>query len=574
MTSFEQTCAAIEAGAKPDGERLHDLFRAEWDYTTREYPEEATLAGYPGQNGRWTDLSTEAVDRRKRELKAPLKALLSINREKLTEEDRLSYDLFRYNYEMAIEGSQFPSEYLRISQMDGAHQTLSIILDAMPKFTLHDFEDIISRLKAFGTSVDQTMALLDKGLAEGVTTPKVTLGYVLQQLDSLIAPGPEDNPVLEPLRDFPSTLPRQELEQLRSAARDAFRKETLPALRRLREYLSGRYIPDSRETIAIRDLPQGPQWYDYCVRYMTTTRLSPREIHETGLSEVRRIKAEMENCRRESGFQGSCEEFFHFLRTDPRFYFDNEEQLVSGYRDVCKKADPELIRIFGKLPRQPYGVKPIPEYLAKYQPAAFYQRGSNKAGRPGYFLVNTTEIGSRPKWEMETLALHEAVPGHHLQIALSDEIENAPEFRKHVFYGAYIEGWALYAESLGYEMGFFRDVYSRFGQLTNEIWRAVRLVVDTGIHAMGWSRQKAIDYFYENAATSEHNAVVEIDRYIVMPAQALTYKLGQLRIRGLRESAEKNMGARFNLRAFHDEVLRHGAIPLDMLETLITNWAV
>lgn len=571
-TSFEKTCAALETGARPDSERLNDLFRAEWDYTIREYPEEATLAGYPGQNGRWTDLSPEAVARRKRELHAPLKTLLTINRDKLAAEERLSYDVFRRRYELAVEGSRFPSEYLQITQMEGVQQILVRVLDAMPKFSLTDLQDFVARLNAYGVLVDQTITLLEMGMAAGVTAPKITQGHVLNQINDLLAPQPDESPVLESLNDLPPSLPENETTRLRASALEALRTVVLPALSRLREFLSGRYIPCSRGTIAMRDLPDGAEWYDFTVRNMTTTRLTPREIHEIGLNEVKRINGEMERTIKDSGFRGSCEEFFKFLRNDPRFYYDTGEDLLAGYRDICKKADPELIRLFGMLPRQPYGVKPVPEYLAKSQPAAFYERGSFSAGRPGYFLVNLSEIRSRPKWEMETLALHEAVPGHHLQIALADEMENVPDFRRNSYYGAYIEGWALYAESLGCEMGFFRDVYSRFGHLTSEMWRAVRLVVDTGIHAFGWGRRQAIDYFYENASSSEHNAVVEVDRYIVLPAQALTYKIGQLKIRELRERAAQQLGGGFDLRAFHDELLRHGAIPLDIFEALVKEW--
>lgn len=571
-TPFEQTCEALRYSARPDSERLQELFRAEWDYRMGEYPEEATFAGHPGGNDRWTDLSLDAIKRRKRELHAPLRVLLSINRENLNGEQRLSYDLLRYNYESAVEGSRFPSEYLQVTQMDGVQQTLVRVLDAMPKFTLRDARDFVARLNSFGALVDQTIALLEKGIAEGVTTPKIALGYVLRQIDNLLARGPEDSPVIEPWKDFSPALPEKEMAELRHAAGEALRTAVIPALRRLRTFIAGKYMPGARETIAMRDLPGGAEWYDFAVRSLTTTRLSPREIHEIGLSEVSRIHLEMEKVIRDSGFEGSCEEFLEYLRTDSRFCYDRKEDLLAGYRNICKKADPELIKIFGTLPRQPYGIKPIPEYAAKSQPAAFYEPGSTKAGRPGYFLVNTSQLKSRPQWEMESLALHEAVPGHHLQIALADEIENAPEFRRRAFYGAFIEGWALYAESLGYEMGFYRDVHSRFGQLTSEMWRAVRLVVDTGIHAMGWSRRQAIDYFYENAASSKHNAVVEVDRYIVLPAQALTYKIGQLKIRGLREWAARELGDRFDLRSFHDETLRHGSIPLDILESLIKEW--
>lgn len=573
MTPFEQTCFGLEKSSKPDSERLQELFRVEWEYTMKEYPEFATQVGHPGLNNRWTDLSTEAVARRKREVQAPLKALLSIKRDNLAREEQLSYDLFRHNYEMAIEEARFPSECLRITHIEGVQQSLFQILDAMPKFTVRDFQDFVARLNSFGVLVDQTTALLEKGLASGVTTPKIALGYVLQQIDNLLAPGVEENPVLKLINDFPSSLPENDIKELRQAAAEALRNNALPAMRRLRAFMAGNYMPNARETIAMKDLPDGGDWYEFTVRHLTTTRLSPREIHDMGLSEVSRIHREMDKAIEDSGFQGSCPEFLDYLRTEPNFFYKRAEDLLTGYRDVCKRAEPELVKIFGLLPRQTYGVKPIPEYFAKSQPAAFYQPGSLKAGRPGFFLVNTSELRSRPKWEMETLTLHEAVPGHHLQIALADEIENVPEFRKHAFYGAYIEGWALYAESLGYEMGFFRDIYSRFGQLTNEMWRAVRLVVDTGIHALGWSRQQAIDYFFENAASSMHNAIVEIDRYIVLPGQALTYKTGQLKIRNLREWAERKLDSRFDLRSFHDEVLRHGAIPLDVLEDIIKKWA-
>lgn len=572
-TRYEEACAAIESGAKPDSERLRELFQTDWDYNMREYPEEATYCGFPGQNDRWTDLSLEAIERRKRELHAPLRALLKINKEKLAPEEQLSHELFRYKCEMEIENSRFSSEYLRINHIWGLQHSLTNVLDMAPKFTLKDIADIVSRLNSFGRITEQTVVLLEKGLASGITTPKVTLGHVLTQIDNLLSAGPEESPVLEPIKDLPSSLPEAEARKLRADAQEALAAEVLPALARLKRFLSETYIPAARDTIAWSDLPGGAEWYAFTVRYLTTSRLSPREIHEAGLAEVERINTLMEETVREAGFDGSCEEFFRLLRSEPRFYYDREEDLLAGYRDLCKRVDPELIRIFGTLPRQPYGVKPVPDYMAKSQPAAFYQGGSVRAGRPGYFLVNTSELKSRPKWEMEALALHEAVPGHHLQIALAAEMESVPEFRKYSFYGAFIEGWALYAEGLGYELGLYRDVYSRFGQLASEMWRAVRLVVDTGLHAFGWSRQRAIDYFYDNAASSEHNAIVEVDRYLVLPAQALTYKIGELKIRELRQWASRTSGGSFDLRAFHDEVLRHGALPLDVLEGLIRKWA-
>ncbi len=308
------------------------------------------------------------------------------------------------------------------------------------------------------------------------------------------------------------------------------------------------------------------------MRQQTTTDLTPQQIHDIGLREVARIRAEMEALIPTTGFQGSFDEFVRFLRTDPRFFFDKPEDLVSAYRDIAKRADPELTRLFGRLPRLPYGVIAVPAYAEKSTTTAYYEGGAPAAGRPGYYFVNTYDLKARPKWEMEALTLHEAVPGHHLQTALAQEMEGVPEWRRHDDHTAFTEGWGLYAESLGGEMGFYQDPYSKFGQLTYEMWRAVRLVVDTGMHSLGWSRDRAIEYFKANAPKTEHDIVVEIDRYIVWPGQALAYKIGELKIKELRALAEKELGAKFDVRAFHDEVLGRGSVPLDVLDAKIRGW--
>jgi len=319
-------------------------------------------------------------------------------------------------------------------------------------------------------------------------------------------------------------------------------------------------------------LPDGAAWYALRVRQYTTTSLTPAAIHQLGLSEVKRIRAQMDSVIASTGFTGSFAEFSRFLRTDPRFFFTDSASLVQGYRDIAKRVDPGLIRLFGRLPRLPYGVTTIPSYTARSQTTAYYQPGSPDAGRPGWYYVNTYDLKSRPKWEMEALSLHEAVPGHHLQIALSQEMTAVPEFRRYGGYTAFVEGWGLYAESLGPELGLYEDPYFKFGQLTYEMWRAVRLVIDTGIHSMGWSRQQAIDFFKENAPKAEQDITVEVDRYIVWPGQALAYKIGQLKIRELRDSAASALGSKFDVRAFHDAVLENGALPLDLLEARIREW--
>jgi uncharacterized protein (DUF885 family) len=383
---------------------------------------------------------------------------------------------------------------------------------------------------------------------------------------------PQKSTFLKAFAEFPSGIPEPEQARLKKEAATALKEKVVPAYGKLHEFLIAKYIPGARESIAMGDLPDGKAWYAYNVRTRTTTSLTPQQIHELGLSEVKRIRAEMDKVIQQSGFKGDFNAFLKFLRTDPQFYYTSADELVRGYRDICKRADPELARLFGKLPRLPYGIIVVPSYAEKSQTTAYYEPGAPEIGRPGYYFVNTYALNTRPKWEMEALSLHEAVPGHHLQIALAQEMEGAPEFRKHGGYTAFVEGWGLYAESLGTEMGFYKDPYMKFGQLTYEMWRAVRLVVDTGMHSLGWSRQQAIDFFLANASKNEHDITVEVDRYIVWPGQALAYKIGELKIKELRSHASKELGEKFNIREFHDQVLDNGALPLDILEKRIKDW--
>ncbi len=345
-----------------------------------------------------------------------------------------------------------------------------------------------------------------------------------------------------------------------------------PALERLRDFLRDEYLPGAVTSTARSDLPDGAEWYAYAVSQYTTTNLSVETIHQTGLAEVRRIRSQMDSIIEVTGFEGDFAQFAEFLRSDPRFYHASAEALLAAYRDIAKRVDPQLPKLFGTMPRMPYGIIPIPSYAEKSQTTAYYQSGSSEAGRPGYFYANTYDLSSRPTWEMEALTIHEAVPGHHLQISLAHELEGVPKFRRFGGYTAFVEGWALYSESLGEEMGFYQDPYSKFGQLTYEIWRAIRLVVDTGMHALGWSRQDAIDFFKANTPKAEHDIVVEVDRYIVWPGQALAYKIGELKIKELRALGETQLGDRFDIRAFHDEVLGQGAVPLDLLQARIEEW--
>lgn len=554
-----------------DTERLRRLLALDWERQMVEFPERATYVGYPGQNARWTDASIAAVQRRRREVDLPLRAIRAIDRARLPEAERLNYDLFLRDAEEDVAGARFRDEYMPINQLDGP-QYLADVIAIMPAKSVRDYEDMLARLDSIPRVVDQSIALMDSGLAAGITPPRITLRDVPAQAAGLLAADPLASPLLRPFRTFPADVPPAERERLRAAAVRAYTERAAPAYRKLQAYLERTYVPRARESIAMTALPDGAAWYAFRVRRETTTDQTPDQIHERGLAEVKRIRAEMDSVIRQVGFKGSFADFVTFLRTDPRFYYTDSASLVRAYRDIAKRIDPELTKLFGTLPRLPYGVVTIPSYAAKSQTTAYYQPGSPEAGRAGSYYVNTYALDTRPKWEMEALTAHESVPGHHLQIALAQELPNVPDFRRHAGYTAFVEGWGLYAESLGPELGLYEDPYSKFGQLTYEMWRAIRLVLDTGIHSRGWTRQQAIDFFKANSAKTEHDIEVEVDRYIVWPGQALAYKTGELKIKELRAYARQELGDRFDVRAFHDALLGQGALPVDVLEARMRTW--
>jgi uncharacterized protein (DUF885 family) len=555
-----------------DADRLHRLFDISWEYTMREFPEFATAVGYPGQNDRWSDHSLEAIGRRKQTDTLDLELIKSIDRTKLAATDAISYDLYRRNAEFSVEGDQFPFEFLQINQMSGVQQNVAQVISSTMFRTAKDYEDLVARLNSVPALIEQTIVLLQKGLDQKFTPPQITMRDVPQQVLNLIVNDPAESSMLEPFKEMSSLVPAADQTRLRQAATDAFTKKVEPAFQKLHDFLATKYVPGCRMTIGADKLENGAKIYGYTTRQETTTELTPAQIHQIGLDEVKRIRGEMDKVIASTGFKGDFHAFTKYLLTDPKFYYTDAASLLAGYRDIAKQIDPKLVEFFGILPRLPYGVKAVPTYAEKSQAGAYYEPGSLKAGRPGYFFANTYDLPGRPKWGMETLTLHEAVPGHHFQIAIAQEMEDLPEFRKHGGYNAFAEGWALYAESLGYEMGFFKDPYQNFGHLGDEMLRAVRLVVDTGLHSMSWSREQAIKYFEENTGNPPHDIEVEVDRYIVWPSQALGYKIGQLKIRELRAHAEKELGPRFDLRAFHDEVLKNGALPMSVLEAHLKEW--
>jgi uncharacterized protein (DUF885 family) len=550
---------------------LKALLDDEWEWRLREFPTYATYVGDRRYDDRLEVMSLDAISRRKAERRALLERAERIDREALSTDDRLDYDLILGELRLEIDGHRFPSELMPVNQMSGVHQELAELALFAPRSRREDFENFVGRIRDFPRLVGETIELLREGLARGIVQPKEPLREVPGVIAAQIADDPEQTPVWQAMfAEMPESLGAAR-EAIRADARKAL-AEVAPALRRLLDYWNGEYHPRTRDSIAIADLPDGEAWYAYKVREMTTTDLAPAEIHEIGIGEVARIESEMESIRAEVGFDGTLEAFFDHLRSDPKFFFAEKSALLVAYRDIAKRLDPELPRLFRTLPRLPYGVAAVPEYSEKTQPTAYYMPGSPEAGRPGIFYANTYDLGARPRWEMEALTAHEAVPGHHLQIALSQEMENVPPFRKWASYTAFIEGWGLYAESLGGELGLYRDPYSRFGRLTYEMWRAIRLVVDTGIHAKRWSREQAIAYFRTHAGKADHDIAVEVDRYIVWPGQALAYKIGQLKISELRTRAQQRLGEAFDIRAFHDVALLAGPIPLSLLERRVEEW--
>jgi uncharacterized protein (DUF885 family) len=577
------TSPAADARAE-ETRKFRAYLGADWKRWMEEYPDVATQVGYPGQNARWPDDSPTGIENRKKHLAEAIAALKEIHRDSLPESEQLNFDLYSQLLETSEQGLQYGDDpmpfrfvvprslWMPLNQMEGIQQGAADALESTPHHNVAEYEIILERMKALPASVEQQIVLLQEGLKRGYTPPKITMRDVPKQIADLIPADPMASALLQPFTEFPSAFSATDRTRLTEQAKKIYTTALAPAFQKLHDYVAATYLPACRENIAATALPNGSPAYAFHVRWQTTTDLTPQQIHEIGLSEVKRIRAEMDKVIASVNFKGSFHDFTEFLRTDPQFYYDQDEDLVNGYRIIAKKIDPELAHEFGKLPRLPYGVCEIPAFKAPSQTTAYYQGGSPAVGRPGCYFVNTYNLHARPKWEMEALSLHEAVPGHHLQLSLGQEMENVPEFRKHVGYSAFVEGWALYSESLGEELGLFKNPYSKFGQLSYEMWRAVRLVVDTGMHSMAWTREQAIQFFKDNTGKTDQDITVEVDRYIVWPGQALAYKLGQLKIRELRTAAETKLGPKFDVRRFHDSVLENGSVPLDVLERHVQPW--
>ena len=562
----------VSAAASDEDDRLRRFFDREWRWGLEQFPEGATSLGDNRYNDRLTDLSLEAIAVRKQRTETERAELRTFHRDALSPAERVNYDLFLHDVEIGIEGDRFPSEYLAVGPRSGIQIDLPSLPEQTPFRNVRDYEMYLARLSAIPRQAEQVLVLLRKGVETGWVPARIAVEKVPDQLRAESSGAPEKSGFFEPFTRFPDAVPAAERARLTAAARETIGGRVQPAYAKLLKYFSENYLGACRRDVGAWALPDGDAFYRYSVRLYTTTALSPREIHDIGLREVARIHAEMEKIVSETGFRGSFADFLKDLRTNPKFYYGSPADLVTGYRDIAKRIDGELPRLFATLPRNSYGVKVIPEAAQPAQTTAYYQAGAPDGSRAGAMMVNTYRLETRPRYEMEALTLHEAVPGHHLQISRAQELTNLPDFRRNAYYTAFGEGWGLYAESLGNDLGLYGDPYSRFGQLTYQMWRACRLVVDTGMHAFHWERQRAIDYMLENSAKSENDITVEVDRYISWPAQALAYKIGEMKIRELRTRAEKALGGRFDVRRFHDAVLGEGSLPLDVLEKNVDVW--
>ena len=553
-------------------QRLAALFEEAWQFEIQEDPLLATTSGFRGFNHRLPSVKEADEVRRHESRSLFLERLRQIDRGQLGNADQINYDMFGRQLEDKLEAAEFRSYQIPILADDGFHVDFARLPTRMPFDTVSDYENYLSRLRAFPDYVAQHVRLMQDGLKRGFTLPRVVLEGFEVTIDSHVVEDTTDSVFYAPFQEIASAIPAHEQERLRKEGQTTIVEAVVPGYRTFSSFMRQTYIPGARSSIGASDLPEGREYYDFLIRHFTSLALSPEEIHKIGLGEVDRILGEMGQVMGQLGFEGDLAKLLEFLRTDPRFYAETPEELLRTAAYIAKQMDAKLPSMFQTLPRLPYGVEPVPEHLAPKYTAGRYIRAPVGTRQPGYYWVNTYALRSRPLYTLEALTFHEAVPGHHLQNALQQELENIPSFRRFASISAFGEGWGLYAERLGLEAGFYRDPYSNFGRLTYEMWRACRLVVDTGIHAMGWTRRQAMDYLSGHTALSLHEVTTETDRYISWPGQALAYKIGELKIRQLRRHAEEVLAEKFDLREFHDAVLGHGAIPLSVLESQIQRY--
>lgn len=504
-----------------------------------------------------------------------LARLAEIARDYLGAQEQLSYDIFKLRLEMSLAGERFPDHLAPMNQFRSA--TTSFVLlgsgsGSHPFDTTEHYDDFLGRIDGFVVYVDQAIENMREGMRQGITQPRILIQKLLPQLESQLVDHAEDSGFYAPITNMPGSFSAADRERLSAAYKDAIETKLIPAYARISHFMADEYLSAARDSIGLLDLPDGEAWYAHNVRKITTTDLTADEIHQIGLNEVARIHNEIRGVMQQIGFEGELHEFFEYVNSDARFFYDEPEQLIQAYRDMTAHIESLAPKLFEVFPKTPFEVRRVEPFREQSASKGSYQSGLPDGSRPGIFYANAYNVGTRPKWDMQSLFLHEAIPGHHFQIALQQENESLPRFRRFGGFTAYTEGWGLYAESLGKELGVYTDPLDYFGALNAELWRSIRLVTDTGIHAKGWTRQQVLDYMFANSATSETRAVAEAERFMAIPGQALAYKVGMLKIREIRTRAEAKLGDKFDVRAFHTQVLKDGPMPLSMLEAKIQSW--
>lgn len=565
QTTANQTTANQNAA-------FEQIANAWWEDKLQRSPLFATSTGDHRWNDRLPEVSVAAADAEAAQWQAFLEQLTAIAPERLSPANQINLAIVRRTLESDLAEYQFRAYLVPITNREGFHISFPDLRNQVPLRDAQDYRDYIARLAGFRQYADQHVALMRSGMEQGFTLPSVVLQRYREPLETHLVEDPKQSLFYEPFRELPAAIPAEEQTQLQTAAETAIRESIVPGYALFLQFMQDEYVPAARGSLGASALPDGRAFYRHRVRRFTTLDYGPEEVHQLGLAEVRRIREEMRLIMAEVGFDGEIPAFADRLRNDPQFQAATAEQLMKETSLILKRIDGELPRLFRRLPRTPYGLLPIPDYIAPQTTSAYYMPPPGDGSRAGYYYLNTYDLKSRPLYELEALSLHEAVPGHHLQLALQQELEELPPYRRFADFTAFIEGWALYAERLGLEVGFYRDPYSNFGRLTYEMWRACRLVVDTGIHYLGWTREQAIEFMADNTALSLHNIRAEVDRYIAWPGQALGYKVGELKIRQLRAEAEQALGTDFDVREFHDVVLRNGSLPLDVLQREVERW--
>jgi len=568
--------AAAAAPASAESVKLQRVFDDYFEEYLQLNPILATSIGDPRYNDRFVvSISPAGRAADEKLVRDYLVRIGTVDRSRLAGQDLLSYEVFKSAREREIGRFRFPDQLIPLNQFYSVPNSFAQLGSGnglQPFKTVKDYDDFLKRVDGFAAWIDQAIVNMREGVARGYTLPQVLAERVLPQLDAHIVARPEDSLYWGPVRNLPADFSTADRERLTAAYRAAIETKIVPSYRKLRDFMRDDYLPKCRTSVGLDALPDGKAWYEYRVREITTTNYTPAQIHEIGLREVARIRGEMLGVMTTVGFKGSLDDFFKYLNTDARFTFTDRDALIAGYDAIRTRVDPQLPKLFEILPKADYEVRAVEPFREKSAAGGQYQAASADGSRPGIFYANAYDLTARPNWAMEALSLHEANPGHHFQISIQREQTGLPKFRRFGGYTAYSEGWALYAESLGPDLGMYTDPYQYFGRLEGELFRAIRLVVDTGLHSKGWTRQQVLDYIVANSATSEARRVAETERYIAIPGQALAYKIGQLAISALRARAEKELGPKFDVRKFHTVILVDGALPLDVLEAKVDRW--